>query len=98
MKHFTSYRRNDLKILHGLKMDDQTHFSDRLMNRKIIKLDENNEYGYTMTKQLTTRCYKNIKEISSLKEFNRMIDDVNLEDKTRHIMMIDIKFQKARFL
>ena len=79
-------------------MDDQTPFSDRLMNTKIIKLDENNEYGYTMTKPLTTPSYKNMEEISSLKEFNRMIDDVNLEDKTRHIMMIDIKFGKARFL
>lgn len=41
-----------------------------------MKLDENNQYGYAMTKPFLTGCYEKQKEISYLKEFKKMIDHV----------------------
>ena len=58
---------------------------------KILKLDENNQYGHAMTKPLPTGCIKNDPDLS-WKTFNLLLESVNLEDKIGHLYIVDIKF------
>ena len=66
------------------------------MISKIMKLDENNQHGYAMTKLLPTSFFKKQRGIPSLKEFNQMIENAGLEGKTGHIMVAGITFDEAR--
>ena len=45
---FKAYKRDDLKLIYSFKLDDDRNFSDKRVITKIIKLDENNQYGYAM--------------------------------------------------
>ena len=47
---------------------------------KVLKLDENNQYGHAMTKPLPTGCV------------NLLLESVSLEDKIGHLYVVDIKF------
>ena len=58
---------------------------------KILKLDENNQYGHAMTKPLPTGCIKNDSDLS-WKTFNLLLESVSLEDKIGHLYIVDIKF------
>ena len=58
---------------------------------KILKLDENNQYGHVMTKPLPTGCIKNEADLS-WRTFNLLLESVSLEDKIGHLYIVDIKF------
>ena len=58
---------------------------------KILKLDENNQYGHAMTKPLPTGCIKNDPDIS-WNTFNVLLESVNLNDEIGHLYIVDIKF------
>lgn len=53
-------------------------------------MDENNQYGYAMTKPLPYGCIK----IPSLGDFNRTLDSVSHDGNIGHIFTVDIKFHK----
>ena len=55
---FKAYKRDDLKVIYSLKLDDEEFFSEKRVITKIIKLDENNQYGYAMTRPMPTGCIK----------------------------------------
>ena len=56
---------------------------------KILKLDENKQYGYSMTKPLPTGCIKENKNFSWV-DFNILIESVDLTDKIGHLFVTDI--------
>ena len=58
---------------------------------KILKLDENNEYGNGMTKPLPTGCMKDDNNIS-WETLNFLLESVSFEDKTGHLYIVDIEF------
>ena len=58
---------------------------------KILKLDENNQYGHAMTKPLPAGCIKNDADLS-WRTFNLLLESVSLEDKIGHLYIVDIKF------
>ena len=58
---------------------------------KILKLDDNNQYGHAMTKPLPTGCIKNDLDFSWT-TFNLLLESLNLEDKIGHLYIVDIKF------
>ena len=57
----------------------------------ILKLDENNQYGYSMTKPLPPGCVKGNKNFSWV-DFNILIESVDLTDKIGHLFVVDIFF------
>ena len=57
---------------------------------KILKLDENNQYGHGMTKPLPTGCIKDNDDISQ-ETFNFLLD-VSFEDTIGHLYIVDIEF------
>ena len=57
---------------------------------KILKLNENKQYGHAMKKPLPTGCIKNDPDLSWT-TFNLLLESVNLEDKIGHLYIVDIK-------
>ena len=57
-ERFKAYKRDDLKIIYSLKLDNEKNFSKKRVITKIIKLDENNQYGFAMTRPMPTGCIK----------------------------------------
>ena len=59
---------------------------------KIIKMDENNQYGFAMTKPLPYGCIKKKENLPTLEELAVLLENVTLEDKLGHLFVVDIKF------
>ena len=47
---FKAFKRDDLKVVYSLKLDNEKKFQKKRIITKIIKFDENNQYGFSMTK------------------------------------------------
>ena len=58
---------------------------------KIIKTDENNQYGFAMTKPLPYGCIKKKKRVPCLKELTEIFAGVTV-DKLGHLFVVDIEF------
>ena len=59
---------------------------------KIIKMDENNQYGMAMTRPLPYGCIKRKKNVFGIDELYELIKTVSLEDKIGHIFTLDLEF------
>ena len=58
---------------------------------KLLKFDENNQYGDGMTKPLPTGCIKDSNDIS-WETFKTLLEKVSLEDEIGHLYIVDIMF------
>ena len=57
----------------------------------MLKLDENNHYGFAMTKPMPTGCIK--KEPQPMwKTFSLLLQHVSLDDPVAHLSVVDISF------
>ena len=86
---FKAFKRDNLKLVYKVKFDDQKKHERKRVMTKILKLDENNQYGYSMTKPLPTGCIKENKNFSWF-DFNTLIESVDLMDKIGHLFVFDI--------
>ena len=59
---------------------------------KIIKMDENNQYGMAMSRPLPYGCIKKKKKVFSIDELYELIKTVSLEEKIGHIFTLDLEF------
>ena len=59
---------------------------------KVIKMDENNQYSFAMTKPLPYGCIKKKKRVPSLEELTEIVKSVTLEDKLGHLFVAHIEF------
>ena len=66
----------------------------RRFSSKIIKMDENNQYGFAMTKPLPYGVIKKKKVLPTLEELESLLSNVTLEDKLGHLFIVDIVFDK----
>ena len=69
---FKAFKRDDLKVVYLLKLDDEKSFWKKRVIPKIIKFDENNQYEFAMTRSMPTRCIKQNTSPSWL-EFNLLL-------------------------
>ena len=88
---FKAFKRNDLKLVYKVKFDNQKKHEKKRVLTKILKLDENNQYGYSVKKTLPTGCIKENKNFSWV-DFNISIESVDLTDKIGHLFVVDIFF------
>ena len=88
---FKAYKRDDLRVVYSLKLDNEKNFSKKRIISKIVKLDENNQYGYAMTRPMPTGCIK-VNNSPSWLQFNLLLETVTLEDKIGHLFIVDIEF------
>ena len=66
---FKAYRRDDLKAIDRIRLDNENVYHERHVIIKILKLNENNQYGYPMTKPIPTVCIKEHPSFSSPASF-----------------------------
>ena len=92
---FKSYNRDDLKVVYSLKLDGETKPEKRRIIAKILKLDENNQYGFVMTKPMPTGCIKEHPSLSWLK-FNIVLESVSLDDPKGQLFVVDIEFDEKK--
>ena len=82
-------RDNSFKVVFDIDGEDKRVIS------KILKLDENNQYGHGMTFPLPTGCIKENPDIS-WQTFNILLKKLSLKDKTGHLFVVDIEFNKEK--
>ena len=59
---------------------------------KIIKMDQNNQYGMAMTRPLPFGCMKLEKKVPTIEELKELSKSITLEDKIGHMFTVDIEF------
>ena len=57
---------------------------------KIIKMDENNQYGLAMTKPLPYGCIKLKKSLPTLEELKELLANVTLDNKIGNLFIVHI--------
>ena len=77
----------DCKVVYNLKLDKKKAEKKPVI-AKVLKLDENNQYGNGMTKLLLTDCIKDDSNIS-WQTFNNLLEK---EDEIGHLFVVDIMF------
>ena len=75
------------KVVYNLKINNEK--TKKRVITKILKLDENNQYGHGMTKPLPTGCIKDNDDIS-WETFNILLESVNFDDKIGHLYIVDM--------
>ena len=75
------------KVRYNPKLDGEKKYSNNRVNFKILKLDENNQYGYAMTKPMPAGSIK--KRVPSWREFNLLLETVDLDDSIVHLFVVD---------
>ena len=78
------------KVVYDIKNNENIIEPKREIT-KILKLDENNQYGNGMTKALPTGSVKDDSDIS-WETFNILLENVSFEDEIGHLYVVDIKF------
>ena len=77
------------KVVYNLKMNNEK--TKKRAITKILKLDENNQYGHGMTKPLPTGCIKDNDHISQ-ETFNFLLANVSFEETIDHLYIVCIEF------
>ena len=85
------FKRDDLKLGYMLKLDNSSDYERKRVITKIVKLDENNQYGFAMTRPMPTGCIKQ-NPSPTWATFNLLLEKVSLEDKIGHLFVVDIEF------
>ena len=78
------------KVIVELNIDGKKQ--QKKFSSKILKMDENNQYGMAMTKPLPYGCIKKNDTVPTMTEFNKILDCISHDDKIGHLFTVDIKF------
>ena len=78
------------KVVYNLKLDGKKAQKKRVIT-KILKLDQNNQYGNGMAKLLPTGCIKDDNDLS-WERFNILLEKIDFEDEIGHLFVVDIMF------
>ena len=81
------------KVVFDLTIDGKKQ--TKRISSKILKMDENNQYGIAMTKLLLYGCIKKRDRPPTLAEFNKILDEISHKDSTGHLFIVDIKFNNV---
>ena len=65
-------------------------FEDNRAVTKILKMDENNQYGNAMTKPLLTSSIKRRKRLPTMKEFDLILQGISDENKIGHLFLLTL--------
>ena len=77
------------KVVYNLKLGKNKTQKKRVIS-KILKLDENNQYGNGITKPLPTGCIKDDSDISWA-TFNFLMETVDFKDTIGHLDIVDFE-------
>ena len=66
----------------------------RRFSSKIIKMDENKQYGFAMTKPLPYGAIKKNKVLPTLEKLEQILNNVTSDDTLGHLFVVDFVFDK----
>ena len=79
------------KACYWLKLDSNKKHVNKRVISKMLKLNENNQYDFAMTKPTPTGCIK--KELQpTWRTFNVLLERVDLDDPVGHLFVVNISF------
>ena len=78
------------KVCYNLGLNNEEMQPKRVI-AKILKLDENNQYGFEMTKPLPTGCIKIDSDIS-FQKLDDLIQKLDIDLQIGHLYAVDIEF------
>ena len=82
----------NFKVAFDLQLNNESSRQHKSVITKILKLDENNQYGHGMIKPLPTGCIKNNFDLS-FQTLNFLLEAIDIEkDKKGHLYVVDIEF------
>ena len=84
--------KEDQKLIYKIKNSQENIFKDKRVVVKILKMDENNQYGNAMTKLLSISSIKKMKKLPSLRDFDFIVQCISDEDKVGHLFLVNIEF------
>ena len=70
--------------MYRIKLDNENYYHERCIIIKILKLDENTQYGFPMTKPMPIGCIKE-HPAPSWPKFNLLLETVDLDDWTNRL-------------
>ena len=92
-KSLQVYKKQDLKVICKLKLNGDKTCADKRIKSKILKLDENSQYGYALTMPLPTGCLKN--SIRFLHGENLMLfKRLSLEENIGCLFVVDRRYDR----
>ena len=91
---FQAYKNQNLKVGYKIKLDGEEQYNDYRVISKLIKFDENNQYGFAMTKPMPIGSVK--EKSPSWVEFNLLMEKVSLDDPIGHIFVVDVEFEHEK--
>ena len=82
----------NFKVAFDLQLNNESSRQHKRVITKILKLDENNQYGHGMTKPLPTGCIKNNFDLS-FQTLHVLLESIDLEkDEKGHLYVVHIEF------
>ena len=87
---FKAYKNQKYKVAYNIKLDNDDKAYERRVISKVLKFDENNQYGFAMTKPMPVGSTK--EKQADYKEFNSLFQKVSLDDPIGHIFVVDVEF------
>ena len=91
---FQNYKNQAYKVGYKLKFNSDDKYKDYRVISKLIKFDENNQYGFVMKKPMATGSIK--EKLPSWIEFNLLMEKVSLDDLIGHLFVVDIEFDHEK--
>ena len=89
-------RKKDLNMIYRIRNKENNYHEDKGVVGKILKIDENNQYGNVMTKPLPTGCIKKLKKTPTLRDFILLIKGILHHDKIGHLFVVNIEFNEIK--
>ena len=83
------------KICYNIRLKNEREYSKKRVITKILKLGENNQDGFSITKPLPTSCIKQ-NFGTCWRTFNLSLQNVSLDDKIDHLYEVDIEFDHTK--
>ena len=68
--------KENLKLIHKIRNEEKNISKDKRVVTKILKTDENNQYGNAMTKPLPIGSIEKSNKIPSVREFDLIIQGI----------------------
>ena len=89
-KHDNCRKDYKFKVVYHVKLDNEKP-QPKIVTTKILKLDENGQYGFGMTKPLPTGCIKANSDIS-FKKLNDLTRTLDIDLPIGHLYVVDTEF------
>ena len=91
-KNLQYQQKENFKFIFKIKHEMENIFEDKRVVTKILKMDENNQYGNDMTKPLPTGNIKKAEKLPAMKEFDLILQRISDKDKIEHLFVVGIEF------